>query len=77
MGKFAKPVDTEEKIVQFKNRYGFPENVHIRYIPYGDLTLLQHQDLVLPIVPIVEGGVRIPMHPFLIRFLTHFRLNPL
>ena len=53
MGKFAKLVDTEEKIVQFKSRYGFPEDVHIRYVPYGDLALLQHQDLVLPIVAIV------------------------
>ena len=32
---------------------------------------------MLPIVAIVEGGVRIPMHTFLLRFLTHFRLTPL
>ena len=77
IGKFTKLVDTEEKMVQFKSRYGFPEDVHILYVPYGDLALLQRQDLVLPIVAIVEGGVRIPMHPFLIQFLTHFRLSPL
>ena len=77
MGRFAKLVNTEEKIAQFKSRYGFPEDVHIRYVPYGDLALLQHEDLVLPIVAIVEGGVRIPMHPFLIQFLIHFRLSPL
>uniref|UniRef100_A0A2N9IA83 Uncharacterized protein n=1 Tax=Fagus sylvatica TaxID=28930 RepID=A0A2N9IA83_FAGSY len=56
MGKFAKLVNTEEKIAQFKSRYGIPEDVHIRYVPYGDLALLQRQDLVLPIVAIVEGG---------------------
>jgi hypothetical protein len=50
--------------------------VHIWYVPHGDLALLQHEDLVLPIVAIVEGGVRIPMHPFLIQFLIHFRLSP-
>ena len=77
MGKFAKLVDTEEKIVQFKSRYGIPEDVHIQYVPYSDLTLLHREDLVLPIVAIVEGGVRIPMHTFLLWFLTHFRLNPL
>ena len=41
------------------------------------MALLEYQDLILPIVAIVEGGVRIPMHPFLIQFLTHFRLSPL
>uniref|UniRef100_A0A2N9HG78 Uncharacterized protein n=1 Tax=Fagus sylvatica TaxID=28930 RepID=A0A2N9HG78_FAGSY len=40
MGKFAKLVDTEEKIVEFKKRYGIPEDVHIRYVPYGDLALV-------------------------------------
>jgi hypothetical protein len=76
MGKFAKLVNTEEKITQFKSRYGFPKDVHIRYVPYGNLALLQHEDLVLPIVAIVEGGVRIPMHPLFIQFLIHFRLSP-
>uniref|UniRef100_A0A2N9GXF3 Uncharacterized protein n=1 Tax=Fagus sylvatica TaxID=28930 RepID=A0A2N9GXF3_FAGSY len=56
MGKFAKLVDTEEKIVEFKKRYGIPEDVHIRYVPYGDLALVLNQDLVLPMVAIIEGG---------------------
>uniref|UniRef100_A0A2N9GM16 Transposase (putative) gypsy type domain-containing protein n=1 Tax=Fagus sylvatica TaxID=28930 RepID=A0A2N9GM16_FAGSY len=77
MGKFAKLVSTEEKIVEFKKRYGIPEDVHIRYVPNGDLALVLYQDLVLPMVAIVEGGVRIPMHTFLLRFLAHFRLSPL
>jgi hypothetical protein len=76
MGKFAKLVDTEEKIVEFKKRYGIPEDVHIRYVPYGDLALVLNQDLVLPMVAIIEGGVRIPMHTFLLQFLAHFRLSP-
>ena len=75
MDRFVKLVNTEEKIAQFKSRYGFPEDVHIRYVPHGNLALLQHEDLVLPIVAIVEGGVRIPMHPFLIQLFIHFRLS--
>jgi hypothetical protein len=70
-------VNTEEKIDQFKKYYGFPEDVHIRYVSSDDLALLQYRDLVLLIIAIVEGGVRIPMHHFLIQFLIHFRLNPL
>ena len=42
MGRFAKLVNTEEKIIEFKRRYGFPEDVHIRYIPFGDPALLQY-----------------------------------
>ena len=77
MGRLARLVNTEEKIDQFKKRYGFLEDVHIRYAFSDDLALLQYRDLVLPIIAIVEGGVRIPMHLFLIQFLTHFRLSPL
>jgi hypothetical protein len=77
MGQLSKLVDTEEKINQFKERYGFPKDVQIRYASSDDLALLEYQDLVLPIIAVVEGGVRIPMHPFLIQFLTYFRLSPL
>jgi hypothetical protein len=77
MGRLAKLVDTEQKIDQFKKCYGLPEEVQIRYAFSDDLALLEYQDLVLPIIAIVEGGVRIPMHPFLMQFLTHFRLSPL
>jgi hypothetical protein len=77
MGRFAKLVDTEQKIEQFKRRYDFPKDVQIQYTSSDDLALLEYQDLVLPIVAIVEGGVRIPMHPFFIQFLIHFGLSPL
>ena len=77
MGRLARLVNTEEKIDQFKKHYGFPENVHIQYAFSDDLALFQYRDLVLPIIAIVKGGFRIPMHPFLIQFLTHFRLSPL
>ena len=40
MGRLAKLVNTEEKIIEFKKRYGFPKDVHIRYVSYDDLTLL-------------------------------------
>jgi hypothetical protein len=77
MGRLAKVVDTEQKIDQFKKHYGFPKDVQILYASLDDLALFEYRDLVLPIIAIVEGGVRIPMHPFLIQILTHFRLSPL
>ena len=77
MGFLAKLVNTEDKIESFKKRYNFPEDVQIRYASKDDLALLQCQDLVLPFIAIVKGGVRIPMHPFLIQFLNHYRLCPL
>ena len=77
MGRLAKLVNIEEKIDQFKKCYGFLEDIQIRYVSHDDLALPQYQDLILLTISIVEGGVRIPMHPFLIQFLTHFRLSPL
>ncbi len=65
MGRLAKLVNTEQKIDQFKKRYGFPEDVQIRYASSDDLALIEYQDLVLPIIAIVEGGVRIPCILFL------------
>jgi hypothetical protein len=56
MGRLAKLVDTEEKINQFKKRYGFLEDVQIRYASSNDLAFLEYRDLVLPIIAIVEGG---------------------
>ena len=64
MGRLAKLVNTEQKLEQFKRCYDFPEDVSIWYASSEDLVLLTNQDLVLPIVAIVEGGVRIPLHPF-------------
>jgi hypothetical protein len=56
MGQLAILVDTEEKINQFKKRYGFPKDVHIRYASSDDLALLEYRDLILPIIAIVWGG---------------------
>jgi hypothetical protein len=53
MGRLAKLVDTEQKIEQFKKRYGFPEDVQIWHASSDDLALLEYQDLILPIVAIV------------------------
>jgi hypothetical protein len=56
MGRHAKLVNTDRKIEQFKKRYDFLEDVQIRYTSSDDLALLEYQDLVLPIIAIVEGG---------------------
>ena len=60
MDRLSKLVDTEEKINQFKERYGFPEDVQIWYTSSDDLALLEYQDLVLPIIAVVEGGLGYP-----------------
>jgi hypothetical protein len=66
MGRLEKLVNTEQNIEPFRKRYDIPEDVQIQYASSDDLALLEYRDFVLPIIAIVEGGVRIPMHPFLI-----------
>lgn len=77
MGRFFKLVNTEEKLEAFKSKYNFPEDINLRYVPKDDLSLLQYANLILPMVAIIEGGIRIPMHPLLINFMNHYRLCPL
>ena len=77
MGKFRSMVDTPERLVKFWRRYNIPDDVEVRYCPKFEVMLSRREGgVVIPLVAIVEGGVRIPMSDLLTNFLWHFKVCP-
>ena len=70
-------VDTFEKLAEFRRKYNFPEDVEVRYCSEDEAILSKGEDkVVLPLVAVVEGGVRIPMCDLLTNFLHYFKVYP-
>ena len=53
---------------KFRELYHVPNNVIILY-PCDDLPPLNRDEFIIPVIGVVEEGVRFPLHPFLIEFL--------
>ena len=60
----------------FRRHYGVPNDVHLEYRFWKDALTGEPGDLILPLVAIIEGGVRFPMDPLLADFLDYFNLCP-
>lgn len=68
-------VDTFERLAEFRKAYNIPDDVEVRYCPKSEVILSRGKDkVVIPLVTIVEGGVRIPMSDLLTNFLRHFKV---
>ena len=74
-GKLAKYVNTPQAMVVFRRHYGVPDDVHLEYKFWKDTLICELEDLILPLVAIIEGSVRFPMDPFLAQFLDYFNLS--
>ncbi len=75
-GKLAKYVNTPEAIAIFCHHYGVPDDVHLEYKFWENALPGELGDLILPLIAIIEGGVRFPMDPLLAHFLDYFNLSP-
>uniref|UniRef100_A0A2N9ENV8 Uncharacterized protein n=1 Tax=Fagus sylvatica TaxID=28930 RepID=A0A2N9ENV8_FAGSY len=75
-GKLAKYLNTPEAIARFCHYYGVPDDVHLEYRYWKDTLTGEPGDLILPMVAIIEGGVRFPLNPLLTNFLDYFNLSP-
>jgi hypothetical protein len=62
-GKLAQYVNTPQAIAVFHCHYGVPDDVHLEYRFWKDALTCEPEDLILPLVAIIEGGVRFPMDP--------------
>uniref|UniRef100_A0A2N9I524 Uncharacterized protein n=1 Tax=Fagus sylvatica TaxID=28930 RepID=A0A2N9I524_FAGSY len=75
-GKLSRFVNTPEAMAVFRHVYEIPNDVRLRYVHWSDALNPPTGDLLIPVVAIVEGGIRFPMDPLLADFLNYFRLSP-
>uniref|UniRef100_A0A2N9HLT5 Uncharacterized protein n=1 Tax=Fagus sylvatica TaxID=28930 RepID=A0A2N9HLT5_FAGSY len=75
-GKLARYVNTPEAMERFRRHYGVPDDVYLEYRFWENAITGEHGDLIIPLVAIIEGGVRFPIDPLLADFLDYFRISP-
>uniref|UniRef100_A0A2N9IY35 Uncharacterized protein n=1 Tax=Fagus sylvatica TaxID=28930 RepID=A0A2N9IY35_FAGSY len=75
-GKLCRFVNTPEAMAVFRHVYEIPNDVGLRYVHWSNALVPAAGNLLIPVVAIVEGGVRFPMDPLLADFLDHLRLSP-
>ena len=75
-GKLARYVNTPETMALFRRLYRIPDDVGLRYVHWSDALPPSLGELLIPVVAVVEGGVRFPIDPLLADFLNYFSLSP-
>ena len=77
MGRFKHLVDTEEGMRSFKSKYNIPPHVGVRYTAQGEwFDERKTNEVVIPMIAFIEGGMTIPMGTISINYLSFFRLSP-
>jgi hypothetical protein len=61
---------------QFRQIYRVPPDIILKYYSCNDLPLLNRDEIIIPIMAVVEGGVRFALHPLLIDFLQTVNASP-
>ena len=77
MGRFKYLVDTEKGMRSFRSKYNIPPHVGVRYAAQGEwFDERKTNEVVIPMIAFIEGGMTIPMGTITRNFLRFFRLSP-
>ena len=76
MDRFKYLVDTEEGMRSFRSKYNIPPHVGVKYAAQGDwFDERKTNEVVIPMIAFIEGGMTIPMGTITRNFLRSFRLS--
>ena len=77
MGRFKYLVDTEEGMRSFRSKYNIPPHVGVRYAAQGEwFDERKTNEVVIPMIAFIKGGMTIPMGTITRNYLRFFRLSP-
>ena len=77
MGRFKDLVDIEEGMRSFKSKCNIPSHVGVRYAAQGEwFDERKMNEVVIPMIAFIEGGMTIPMGTLTRNYLRYFRLSP-
>ena len=75
MGRFRELVDSEEKMRNFRTKYNIPPHVSVRYVAQGKwYDERKTNEVVIPMIAFIEGGMTIPMGTLTKNYLRYFRM---
>ena len=78
MCRFKELVDTEEGMRNFRTKYNIPSHVGVRYAAQGEwYDKRKTNEVVIPMIAFIEGGMTIPMGTLTRNYLRYFRLSPI
>ena len=74
--KLARLVNSEESMAQFRQLYHVPPSIRLAYYHTDNIPVINRDEILLPVMAVVEGGVRFPLHYLLINFLQTVNASP-